>query len=199
MQGDETFAGVAVSGPATVDATTTSVTRTSPPDPTAARQVVKVETLLQHALSTAESVRPNGTDQMEMRVRLDGGHEDVTVRMQVVNDHMQVTFQTNSPELRKALEHGWEQFSADAAQTSTLAMSEPRFESPRINSAPQNGQADTPSFSSNQQNPRRQETAATFADELAPSVASRRAGLTTAATSTPNAGQSTARRWSGWA
>ncbi len=194
-QTGETFINVAVHGATGIDASATQAAQTQAPDPTAARQAVRVEILLATAMSAGESIRPNGSNQLEMRVRLDGGDHDVTVRLQVADDRMQVTFQTNSPELRKALEHGWQQFSADAAQNSTLATSEPHFETARANAAPQSGQADAPSFSSGQQNSRRQETAPQSADDLAPLASSR--PTRPATTSFP--GQPAVRRWSGWA
>ena len=112
---------------------------------------------------------------------------------------MQVTFQTNSPELRKELEHGWEQFSADAASGSALSLSEPRFEASGTSPALPNAQADTSSFSPGQQNSRRQETPTVFEGEPAPSGATRRAGFASTATLPSTAGQPAAGRWSGWA
>ena len=197
--GDSLIAA-AVSGPTSVSLSANAVASAPTAEPTAARQAVRVETLLQQTLGAGESVRPNGTGQMEMRVRLDGGHEDVTVRMQVVNDRMQVTFQTNSPELRKALEHGWQEFSASASQASTLSMSEPRFEASRFNPNAQMGQSDAQSAAFNQQNSRRQPSDTPSADEFASASPSARGSFTTAqSAASATAGQSGARRWSGWA
>ena len=194
-----TLTRIAVPGIIGLDASATEVTGNQAPDPTAARQVVKVETLLKNALSAGESIRPNGSDHLEMRVHLDGGNQDVMVRLQVTDDRMQVTFQTNSPEMQKALEHGWEQFSADASQGSSLLMNEPRFETNPVNAASQHGQTNNPSFSSGQQDSRRQNPAAPFSDELMSSTASGRPGFAASTTIAATARQPEVHRWSGWA
>ena len=128
---------------------------------------------------------------------LGGGAEDVTVRLQVTNDQMQVTFQTNSPDLRKALEHGWQQLSATAAQTSTLSLDQPRFEAARV-AAPSSGQPDTAAFSSNQQNARQQNPGTTAGEDSATPARSSGAN-TSAAISAPVAGQAASERWNRWA
>ncbi len=139
----EVITSVAISAVATVEASTSQIAaNATPADPTPARQVVRVETLLQQALNVGESVRPDGQGQMEMRVRLGGGAEDVTVRMQVTNDRLQVTFQTASPELRGALESGWQQFSSSSSQTSTLSLAQPRFETGSFDPAATSAQTD---------------------------------------------------------
>ena len=175
------------------------ITATPVPEPTAARQAVRVDTLLQNALSAGESVRPNGQDQMEMRVSLGGGTEDVTVRMQVVNDRMQVTFQTNSPEMRKALEHGWEQFSTAAVHTSTLALSAPRFEPTPTSVVTQGRETDAQGFSFDQQNSRRQESSPQSFEDGGPATGSSRSERSTTAATSPATGEATPRRWTGWA
>lgn len=87
-------------------------------------EVDKVESLLQAVQQTAEKVRLDGHGQMELRVRLNGA-DDVTVQVRVDGDAQpQITFQTNSPELRQALERGWGDLAATSSKTS---VSEARF------------------------------------------------------------------------
>ena len=185
---------LAVAGVARAEVLTAQAATPTAADTSAAQQAVKIETLLQNALSAGESLRPDGQGQMEMRVKLDGGTGDVTVRMQVVNDQMQVTFQTNSPELSKALEHGWQQFSASAAQTTTLSLAAPRFESGQFGGVA-GGRSDTPS--SNQQNAHRQDASTASPDESTPTTASRRPGSTSSAAASLATGSTG--RWTGWA
>ena len=190
----------AVSAAATVDASTPQIAaNATPANTTLVRQAVKVETLLQNALSVGESVRPDGQGQMEMRVRLGGGAEDVTVRMQVTSDRLQVTFQTASPELRSALESGWQQFSATASQTSTLSLAPPRFETGGFDPTTTGPQTDAQNFSSGQQDPRRQDSATASADDGLPSTASRRAGPAPVVGGATALQQSSGRRWNSWA
>ena len=76
-------------------------------------QVDKMETLLQTVQQTAAQVQFEGTGQMELRVRLEGVAEGVTVRVHLdENKQTQVSFQTGSPELRAALEQGWSDLKA---------------------------------------------------------------------------------------
>ncbi len=200
VPGREVSFAPTVAGPAIPGATTSQISETPAPEPTAARHAVKVETLLQNALSAGESLRPNGHEHMEMRVRLGGGSEDVTIRLQVANDRLQITFQTNSPEMRKALEHGWEQFSASASESSTLALATPRFETGPAGFVPQGPQADAQAFSSQQQDSRRRQDAPDpFVDEAARLAGTNRSAVSTDQARPATPGQATSRRWTGWA
>ncbi len=101
-------------------------------------QVDRMEALLQTVQQTAEQVRFNGTGQVELRVRLAGVADDVTVQVHLdANRQAQVSFQTGSPELRAALEQGWSDLTATtAAEFSPASVSDLSSDRPTANPAP---------------------------------------------------------------
>ncbi len=156
-----------------------------------------VQTLLQTVLDAGVKTGANGSSQMEMHVRLDGGTNDVTVQLQMTDNRMHVTFQTDSPELRQALERGWSDFTAHAAvQSSPVAVASPNFVPPAASRA-----QTTADFSGGQQNAPRQDAPPTPEDAL-PSSGSVWHGsrfVTSPGSEPAGVSDRSTSRWTGWA
>ena len=139
-------------------------------------QVDKVETLLQTVQDTAQRAQLDRTGQVELRVRLEGVADDVTVRVHLdENKQAQVSFQTGSAELRAALEQGWNDLTAGGTAASAGAS------------------LNVPDFSAPQPAP-----ATAFADAAPSTPAVYREGRRFSDATASSGGQS-ARRWSGYA
>lgn len=140
-------------------------------------QVDKLETLLQTVQETVQKTLIDGSGQVELRVRLEGVADEVAVRIRLdQNQQAQVNFQTGSPELRAALEQGWNNLTANAVAAV-----------PRADLNVSNFPAPRPAFAD--------------APEAAPSapVSYRPSRQTRPGLAAATRGNASARRWSGYA
>lgn len=74
-----------------------------------------------------ERIQQSGHDRMDLRLTLEGGGE-VSIALQVRDGAVHASFQTNSPEMREALQKGWSQMAA-RTESLSIPLAEPVFKS----------------------------------------------------------------------
>lgn len=79
-----------------------------------------------------ERIQQSGHDRMDLRLTLEGGGE-VSIALQVRDGAVHAAFQTNSPEMREALQKNWAQMAARSENLS-IPLAEPTFKSSNNNS-----------------------------------------------------------------
>jgi len=95
-----------------------------------------LDTVVQRTLEATERLRASGNEQLEVKVRLDSGHE-VTVSLHLSQGEIKPTFLTDSAELRHALENHWSQFS-DQNPDRSVRITTPVFASTQTESGQNN-------------------------------------------------------------
>ena len=95
-----------------------------------------LDTVIQRTLEATERLRASGNEQLEVKVRLDSGHE-VTVSLHLSRGEIKPTFLTDSAELRHALENHWNQFS-DQNPERSVRITTPIFASTQTESGQNN-------------------------------------------------------------
>ncbi len=83
--------------------------------------------IVERTVEAATRLRASGSEQVEVAVRLDGGHE-LTIRLQLANGEVTPVIRTHSDALKQALEQNWSQFTERGGDRG-VRMAAPVFES----------------------------------------------------------------------